>query len=116
MQRHPFDFLESNIMKVVTSTFGYEASWTPSAGGDAITGKVLLKTPSREQNIQGADYMAPFGIVEYEKGVLPGLEEAAKHTTNQEKITVNGRQFFVRLPFEKYDGDTIILHLDPITS
>lgn len=108
-----FDLLESSMMDVVTNQFGYTTSWTPSAGGDAQTGLVLFKSPTKKQIVQQADFAGDvYYSMEYRKGVFDGLFEAVQNTRNKEKVTIDGVDYNCRFAKGKYDGDTYVITLE----
>lgn len=120
MPGSPFDLLESTMFDVVTSQMGYDASWTPSTGLPVLTGRVLFGSPSNKHKIIlgdaiGAEYLPEKWFMEYKKGVFDGLKQLVDDN-NDETVVINGTQFFVRQVATKYDGDTYVALLAPITT
>ncbi len=108
-----FDTLQQNTFNVVKNTMGYDASWTPTAGGDSITAKVLLNQPTKDETVSDIDYDALHPSVEYFEADLPGLYESVSDNIN-EVITINGNNFNCYHAIKKYDGKTIIIDLKPV--
>jgi hypothetical protein len=108
-----FDALEKSMMDVVTTQFGYSASWTPSAGGDQQTGMVLFKSPTKKQQVQVADFTGDiYYQMEYRKGVFDGLVAAVQNSHNTEVVTIDSVNYNCRFVKQKYDGDTIVVTLE----
>lgn len=101
-----FDGIQDLMFDTVGRIYGIDASWTPSAGGTAQTGRVLLKEPTQEYDMNGVPYTPFHRIMEYRKGVFPGLFEAARQKRN-ESVTINGAQYYVRNVRAEYDGRTL---------
>lgn len=93
------------MFDTVSTVFGYDASWIPSAGGQAIAGRVLLKEPTKEYDLNGVPVTPFIRILEWRKGVLPGLFEAIREKKN-ETVAVNGTSYYCRTVEADYDGKT----------
>lgn len=102
-----FDGIQRQMFDTVSKMYGYNASWTPSAGGAAVTGRVLLKEPTNEYELNGVEFTPFLSIMEYRQGVLNGLMEAVRSKRN-ETVVVDGVEYFVRTCTAKYDGKTIV--------
>lgn len=100
-----FDGIQDGMFDTVGKTFGYDASWIPSAGGAAITGRVLLKEPTKEYDLNGVPVTPFIRILEWRKGVLPGLFEAIRAKRN-EIVNVQASQYYCRTVEADYDGRT----------
>lgn len=106
-----FDGLQQRAQVVVTNTFGYTAIWQPAAGGDPLTAEVLLNTPTDKASIADQDYVASRPYMEYFEGDLPGLLESVLDKV-YEVVTVNGISYECTWGEQKFDGKTIIIHLE----
>lgn len=100
-----FDALQDGMFDTVSDVYGYDASWTPSAGGAPVTGRVLLKEPTKEYDLNGVPVTPFHRILEWRKGVLPELFEAIRAKRN-ERVTINGQQYWCRTVQADYDGKT----------
>jgi hypothetical protein len=107
-----FDGLQGAAQKIVENTMGYDATWSPSAGGDAITGRVLLNRPTQKEGIDDVDYKAIRPRVEYFEGAFPGLLESVREN-NTETITIENISYVCFNGELKFDGKTITIYLDP---
>lgn len=108
-----FDGLQRVAQKVVTTVFGDVATWAPLAGGSYIAA-VLLNQPTDEEQVGDQNYIANRPRIEYLVGELPGLLESVLEK-NSEIITVNGQQYVGMWGEKKYDGTTVIIHLEPVS-
>lgn len=106
-----FDDMMESAQSVVYDAMGSDASWTPSNGGDAITGRVLYNEPTKEEGVAGIEYEAESPWMEYMEGEFDGLWEAVR-SNKPETIIVNGRSFVtLKKGSRKFDGKTIIIYL-----
>lgn len=101
-----FDHLQSRVFKTAGRFFGTSAVWTPSDGGDEITGDILFNDPYDKEELGGMlPYDKPDPRMEWEKGTLPGLFEAVK-ARKLETVTINGLTYQVQSVRSKADGKT----------
>lgn len=107
-----FDQLQEKAQRVVTRTMGYSAIWIPLVGGPAFTAEVLFNQPTQKEDVSDEHYIIQRPRMEYFEGDFPGLFESVEDKNN-EVVTVNNQQFIAFLAEKKYDGKTIILHLEP---
>jgi hypothetical protein len=107
-----FDSFQAAAHRIVTNTMGYAASWTPSAGGPTQTGIVLFNKPTQKAEIPDDEYLAISPKVEYLEPAFPGLFEAIR-LNNPEVIVVEGVSFSAYKAERKYDGKTVIIHVEP---
>jgi hypothetical protein len=117
MAGNPFDLLESTLFDVVTATMGYDATWLPSVGGlPVLSGRVLFGSPSQGHKIvlQDVDYLPEKWYMEYKRGVFDGLKEAVD-ANRDEMVNINGNSFYIRQITTKYDGDTFVALLQPVS-
>lgn len=105
-----FDGLQRTAQTVVETTMGYDASWTPLAGGPAITGRVLFNRPTQKAQISDQEYEDFAPKMEYFEGLFPGLLESVRRNAS-EPITINGNMFITLKGEKKFDGKTIIITL-----
>jgi hypothetical protein len=107
-----FDTVQAAAHQVVNNTMGSAASWTPSAGGATVTGIVLFNKPTQKAEIPDEDYLAISPKVEYLEPAFPGLFESVR-LNRSEVIVVDGVSFSIYRAERKYDGKTIIIHVEP---
>lgn len=86
---------------------GEPATWTPAAGGDPLTGRVLFKAPDRQQALMmGIEYSDMRPEAEYYAGTFPGLKESADgHTV--ERLEISGVGYWVQAVDRLADGKTL---------
>jgi hypothetical protein len=106
-----FDGLQDSTFDVVTTTMGYDATWSPSIGGPTKTGRVLFNNPTESKKLSEVEY-DPFAYrMEYKRGVFNGLKESADRN-GTEVVTIRAQQYFVRQVAAKNDGNTLIATLE----
>lgn len=101
----PFDALQASVFGTVSATLGYEASWSPSAGGSAYTARVLFKAPSDDQRLAFVDYSEVQPFCEYYGSDFPGLKDAVE-ARSHERLVINGITYYVRKVEAIHDGRT----------
>lgn len=108
---NPFDSLQSTMFSTVANTMGYDATWTPKAGGSEKTAKVLYNGPTEKEKLFSAEYDPDKLMMEYKLNDLAGLFEAArsKNTTEEVEIIDIGT-FYVKSVKKKWDGSTFEAH------
>jgi hypothetical protein len=109
-----FDNLQTAVFGTVNTVMADVAVWTPSTGGSAITAKVLFNDPTGKEEISQQEYDAAKPSIEYLDGTFTGLFELVSGN-KRESITINGHQFKAIKAEKKYDGKTIIIHLNHST-
>lgn len=102
-----FDGLQQSALIITRTTFGYDAVWVPSGQQATIAGRVLLKEPTSEYELDGVTFTPFCSVMEYHTGTFPGLFDAVRSKKN-ETVTVNGVPYWVRTVTSKYDGKTYI--------
>lgn len=107
-----FDALQNMAFNTVTDVMGVEAIWTPSAGGEPITARVLFNEPTAKEETADQPYEPQRSSIEYKEGDLPGLYELVKRN-KAEAIMVNGIAYVTMRGERKYDGKTIVVYLSP---
>ena len=100
-----FDNIQKQMFDTVGTVYGYDAVWTPSIGGDDVAGRVLLKEPTQEYDVNGVPYTPFHSIMEYRSGVFEGLFDAVRSKRN-EVVTIGSLTYFVRHVEAAYDGKT----------
>ncbi|HJT73278.1 MAG TPA: hypothetical protein VJ720_04645 [Chitinophaga sp.] len=112
-----FDEIQNTAFDIVTSTFGYTASWLPSEGGPEQSATVLYKDATEKHELSNVDYIVERYVMEYKEGDFTGLKEAVARGENESvKIIVADTVtllFMVRKTETKYDGKTITATLNP---
>lgn len=112
-----FDEIQNTAFDIVTSTFGYAATWLPSDGSPEQTATVLYKDTTDKHELSNVDYMVERYVMEYKSEDFTGLKEAVARGDNESvRIIVDDNitlLFMVRRTESKYDGKTIIATLNP---
>jgi hypothetical protein len=107
-----FDNIQRQMFNTVSNVYGYDAIWNKSTGG-TVTGRILLKEPTKEYDLNGVPFTPFNSIMEYQTGVFEGLFEAARKKTT-ETVTIGGVEFYVRHVEAVYDGRTYRADLEKI--
>jgi hypothetical protein len=107
-----FDGIQVATYNIVLNTMGYVATWIPSNGSGSQSGLVLFNQPTQREDISDEEYAAVSTKLEYLAGVFPGLYEAISGGSS-EPLTVAGLDFYGYKADRKFDGKTIIVHLEP---
>lgn len=116
MSANIFDNLQAGMFDVVTNTMGYDATWTPSAGGSQQTARVLLKKPTEKRSYENEtiDFEPNAYMVEYKEGDFPTLKsivDAIGSATSAEVMNVDGIDYYVKSLPQKWDGKTNVAKL-----
>lgn len=105
-----FDKMARRTFKGVSRTMGYDATWTPSAGGDENSARVLKKDPSELINLGTDDSSYNFfrfnpteSFCEYMDPDFPGLFELVQEGSD-ERISIEGDEYFIRSIMKAHDG------------
>ncbi len=108
-----FDGLQDTMFSTVTNTMGYDATWTPNAGGPTKTAKVLYNGPTEKEKLFNADYDPDKVMMEYKSGDFDGLFEEARPSTSMEEVTITDiGVFYIRSVKKKFDGKTFEAQLE----
>lgn len=110
-----FDTLQNSLFKTVTSTMGYDATWTPSSPADSPTqtARVLYKGPSEKQKVVDAEFQPDKIIMQYQQGDFEGLKELADDG-KFEIVNIDGLSNFKVMSVKKlFDGKTLVATLKP---
>lgn len=111
-----FDKLQANAEGIVRETMGFDASWTPAAGGlPEFTGRILLKEPTEKDNLRGVEYNPFIYLIEYFGEDFQGLKESSDAGTI-ETLIVNGEYYEVRIVVSMYDGKTFVAISEKVES
>jgi hypothetical protein len=106
-----FDSLQDAAHTVVANTMGYTASWTPSTGGGPTqTATVLFNKPTQKADITDEEFQDITPKMEYLDGDFVGLDDAV-NSNKTEIITIAGIDYVGYKVDRKYDGKTIIIHI-----
>ena len=106
-----FDNLQNKTFDIVGNTMGENASWVPSGGGSEQIGRVLFNDPSKKYKLMGVDYQPSGWSIEYRDGVFAGLYDSVRQG-NEETITLNGSNYFVRAVSKDFDGKTYVAEVE----
>lgn len=104
-----FDGLQDSVFRVVTNTMGYTVSWQPSTG-QVQSAIVLFSDATQTAKILDVPYSPKNCLIEYKRGDLNGLKEAAD-AGREEIISMNGSDYGVLEVSSKFDGKTMVAHL-----
>jgi len=108
--------MQNRVFDVVTTTFGYDATWTPSLGGSLVSGRVNYRRPNEKDILtNGMEYMPFVFFMEYRDGVFDGLQNAVRESkTTPEQVVIEGVSHYIRSIHRVYDGKTLQAHLERI--
>lgn len=102
-----FDRLQEQAFDITTQTMGYTATWQPMGSVEPLSGKVLFNNPEEDARYLGKSIEQTNPMMEYRKGVFPGLYEYMQVKTNDNPtVIINGESFFVIDITAKIDGKT----------
>jgi spore germination protein YaaH len=106
-----FDVLQITAHSVVTTSMGYPAAWTPSAGGATQTATVLFNNPIQKAEVTDQDYGDISAKIEFLQGDFDGLYEAVRSSQN-EIVTIAGLNYVCYKVGSKFDGKTVIIYIE----
>lgn len=106
-----FDSYQRNMVNKVNSLYGEAAEWSPSQGGQTISGSILFKDASQALELSDISYDPKHVIAEYLDSDFAGLRDAANSNQN-EVITIKDIDYWVRIVRNKYDGKTNVAVLE----
>lgn len=121
MPQNPFDNLSSRVFERVQETMGYDATWSPSAGGSTKTARVLFGEPTKDDML--GEYADSFNLrtffMEWWDDSFIGLFDSVRDDGG-EYVTITqdsgDRYFYVRHAFKKYDGRNHRAQLEEVDS
>lgn len=108
-----FDRLQRVLWGTVHKIMGDDATWQPAQGGVPLSAKILFNEPTEAEQLQ-VEYQPAMWSMEYHLGQFPGLYEAVRSGSSNERVTIAQRLFVVRSVELKYDGKTYLAHLENI--
>ena len=100
-----FDNIQKAAFGTVADTFGYDAVWVPSDLSGSQTARVLLKEPTKQEELGDVDYSPYTYIAEYHSPNFEGLKELVDNNET-EKLTINNIEYYVRKVDALWDGKT----------
>lgn len=114
-----FDNIQDAAFKVITNHFGDHAMWTPAEGGETQNAQVLYKDAFAKDTFSDVAFNTERYTIEYNEDDFIGLKESVESRELQERIFVHSKsgyiEFVVRHCESKFDGQTIIAYLTPVT-
>lgn len=116
---NPFDTMASLVHDTTAVLMGYDAEWTPKAGGETQTARVNFRNPSEDGEIAGKKFTTEDGIMEYKQGEFSGLRESlAKNEKETIYVTLPaGSTAFTAFKARSvYDGKTFRVWMQKKTS
>lgn len=106
-----FDDLQDMMFDAVSDTMGYDAVWITAI--PQKNARVLLKEPNEEYDLNGVRY-SPFNyMMEYRLGEFDGLVDNVRQNED-ERVSINGTEYYVRTVQAVYDGKTYRALLEKI--
>ena len=119
MASNLFDNLSGKVFGVCSKVMGYDASWTPSTGGGALTARVLFGEPTMNDRLgeYGDKYTLRTFFMEYYQGSFPLLFNNVQNDLPEYVlITIDDiqRTFYVINEEAKYDGRNYRVKLDEV--
>lgn len=91
---------------------GYDATWTPKAGGTIQTGKVHFRNPTETAEINDREFDPHAWEMEYHIGTFPGLLEIIEDG-GTEIVDIGGTTFYINEITTHFDGKTFRARLAP---
>jgi hypothetical protein len=111
-----FDDAKRAAFDTVGMVMGYDATWSPSAGGPQQTARILYKDPTEDKELAMIDFSPNEYVMEYRVDFFTGLKLSIG-SSNQEVITIAGKgDFYVRKVDAIFDGDRFRAIIKPKTS
>jgi hypothetical protein len=109
----PFDSLQDATFSTVTNIMGYDAEWTPKAGGETQSAKVLYNGPTEKEKLFSADYDPLKIMMEYKEGDFAGLFDASRVKNSREIVQIDSLgEFYIKSVKKKWDGKTYEAQLE----
>lgn len=109
----PFDDIREIGFASILERMGVEASWISSVEGYKKTALVLFREPTDERAIAQFTYNPNVWYMEWKGSDFTGLDDAVDSTQN-EMVTINGQEYWVRHVHRKYDGFNFLASLEKI--
>lgn len=119
---NPFDTLKKQVFDITTQTMGYEAEWTPLAGGTKQVCRVHFKSPNEmRKNFGNVMFEARIYKMEYKRGDFVGLYELVANAPstadggNLEVVVIEGVSYYCDSINAMFDGDYYEVGLFPVS-
>lgn len=113
-----FDQHRLSLIARVNNLMGYAAIWAyVNDDGQTVTNNatVLFKDPTHEKDFSGIVSYDPLSILmEFRIEDFVGLREKVNAAASDERVNVDGVNYYVRQVNQKYDGKTMIAVLETI--
>lgn len=113
-----FDSIRRNLVDKVNNLMGYPGIWVyVNDDGQTVTNNatVLFKDPTHEKDFSGIVSYDPLSILmEFKVEDFVGLRERVNAAASDERVKVDGTDYYVRQVNQKYDGKTMIAILETI--
>ncbi|MDL2289954.1 hypothetical protein LJB95_00935 [Paludibacteraceae bacterium OttesenSCG-928-F17] len=109
-----FDRLAKQVFNRINRTFGESAVWL-SGKRKRVNGTILFKDPTEPVQIgdtQTYEYRPNTVTVEFYAGTFDGLKTAVDRGTPQYMI-VREQKYLIQEVTTKFDGKTLVAHLEP---
>jgi hypothetical protein len=110
-----FDSYQKPVFSVVENIMGDIATWTPSNSGIPLTSLVLYKYPEQQFQVgDGEKYnFSPCKYsMEYYTDQFVGLRDAINNGL-EELVMIKGILFYCKDCSLKFDGQTVVVGLEP---
>lgn len=101
----PFDNLQKAVFDATLNAFGYQAEWTPSAGGAKQTAQVHFQRPTNSRDQLKVEYNPFIYTMEWLEGDFVGLIESYRQG-GEEYVKVDGLDYRVQEILAFWDGKT----------
>lgn len=109
-----FDSLQKRVFNVAKSRFGFPATYVSADGLATWEGVVLFGNPSEMYKLAGIPYEPNRYTMEYQSGDMVGLIERVHARATDEKVTVDGVEYYVTSVDAVHDGETFRANLTPV--
>lgn len=106
-----YDSIAQTAFGVVADTMGHDATWQPSSGGEVQSARVLFREPSRKEMLGDVHFLPNQYMMEYYDSDFSDLKTFADNGYS-EVVTIDGKDYTVLSVRKKYDGHTLIAHLE----
>lgn len=101
-----FDDLRDICHDTAAITFGKQASWSPSAGGETQTNHILFNDPDSIRKLGEIEYDPANTVIEWRKPFFDGLKTTVDAGTTNENMVIEGDTYYVRTVKNIHDGNT----------
>jgi len=111
----PFDDIRELAFASILERMGTEASWISSVEGYEKKALVLFREPTDDRMIAQFGYNPNVWYVEWKGSDFEGLDDAVD-AGNDELITIDGVDYWVRHVHRKFDGFNYLSTLEKVKS